>query len=89
MGGLGLGTAALLLVICADITACSVMLYNLGIGIKQVKTFVKIPWGKCTGLITLIAFVGMIWAEPLYDKFLYHPGYFQHELRSYRNDAAG
>ena len=69
MGGLGLGTAALLLVICADITACSVMLYNLGIGIKQVKTFVKIPWGKCTGLITLIAFVGMIWAEPLYDNF--------------------
>lgn len=69
MGGLGLGTAALILVICADITACSVMLYNLGIGIKQVKTFVKIPWGKCTGLITIIALVGMIWAEPLYNSF--------------------
>ena len=36
MGGLALGTVALVLVIGADITACSVMLYNLGIGVKQV-----------------------------------------------------
>ena len=69
MGGLALGTAALILVIGADITACSVMLYNLGIGVKQVKSFLKLSWGKVTGLITIIAFVGMIWAEPLYDNF--------------------
>lgn len=69
MGGLALGTAALVLVIAADITACSVMLYNLGIGVKQVRSFLKLSWGKVTGLITLIAFIGMIWAEPLYDSF--------------------
>ncbi|OUO87242.1 hypothetical protein B5F41_13490 [Gordonibacter sp. An232A] len=69
MGGLALGTVALVLVIGADITACSVMLYNLGIGVKQVKSFVKLSWGKVTGLITIIAFIGMIWAEPLYARF--------------------
>lgn len=69
MGGLALGTAALVLVIAADITAYSVMLYNLGIGVKQVRSFLKLSWGKVTGLITLIAFIGMIWAEPLYDSF--------------------
>ena len=45
------------------------MLYNLGIGVKQVKSFVKLSWGKVTGLITIIAFIGMIWAEPLYARF--------------------
>ena len=69
MGGLALGTVALILVICADITACSVMLYNLGIGVKQVKSFLKPSWGKVTGVITLIACIGMIWAEPLYARF--------------------
>lgn len=69
MGGLALGTAALILVIGADVTACSVMLYNLGIGVKQVKCFPKLSWGKVTGLITIIAFIGMIWAEPLYARF--------------------
>lgn len=69
MGGLALGTAALILVIGADVTACSVMLYNLGIGVKQVKCFLKLSWGKVTGLITIIAFIGMIWAEPLYARF--------------------
>lgn len=69
MGGLALGTVALVLVIGANITACSVMLYNLGIGVKQVKSFLKLSWGKVTGLITIIAFIGMIWAEPLYARF--------------------
>lgn len=69
MGGLALGTIALLLVISADITACSVMLYNLGIGLKQVKSFLKLSWGKVTGLIIIIAFIGMIWAEDLYANF--------------------
>ena len=39
MGGLALGTAALILVIGADVTACSVMLYNLGIGVEASKVF--------------------------------------------------
>ena len=69
MGGLPLGTVALLLVIAANVVACSVMLYNLGIGVKQVKAFLKPSWGKVTGLITLIACIGMIWAEALYARF--------------------
>lgn len=69
MGGLALGTIALLLVIAADVTACSVMIYNLGIGVKQIKSFVKLSWGKVTGLVTVIAIIGMVWAEPLYASF--------------------
>lgn len=69
MGGLALGAIALVLVIAADITACSVMIYNLGIGVKQIKSFLKFSWGKVTGLVTIIAIIGMIWAEPLYASF--------------------
>lgn len=69
MGGLPLGTIALLLVIAANIVACSVMLYNLGIGVKQVKWFLRLSWGKVTGLIAILACIGMIWAEDLYAHF--------------------
>ena len=69
MGGLPLGTIALLLIIGADICACALMIYNLGIGVKQIKAVLPLSWGKCTGIFAIIALVGMIWAEPLYDHF--------------------
>lgn len=69
LGGVALGVIALFLLLFANIAANSVMIYNLGLGLKQIKFFLNRPWGLVTGFLMALAVIGLIWAEPLYDRF--------------------
>lgn len=69
LGGVVIGVIALFLLLFANIAANSVMIYNLGLGLKQIKFFLNKPWGLVTGFLMVLAIIGLIWAGPLYDRF--------------------
>ncbi len=69
LGGAVIGVIALLLLCFANIAANSVMIYNLSIGLKQVKFFFTKSWGTVTGMVMIPAVIGLIWADALYDRF--------------------
>lgn len=69
LGGVTIGVIALILLLFANIAANSVMIYNLGLGLKQIKFFLNRSWGVVTGFLMILAVIGLIWAQPLYDRF--------------------
>ena len=69
LGGIAVGVIALVLLIFANVAANSIMIYNLGLGLKQIKFFLNKPWGVVTGFLIGLSVIGLIWAEPLYDRF--------------------
>lgn len=69
MGGLLVGTLALIAVGMANLTAVAIVTYNICLGFKQLKFFFKKSWTKVTGLFMCIVFIGMFFAIELYNNF--------------------
>lgn len=69
IGGLFVGTLALIAVGMANLTAVAIVSYNICLGFKQWKSFFKMNWTKVTGLFMCIVFIGMFFAIELYNNF--------------------
>lgn len=69
LGGILIGSFALFCVSVANLTACSIITYNICIGFKQIKFFFTKKWVQVTGIFMLPVFLGMFIATPLYDNF--------------------
>lgn len=69
MGGVFIGTLALIAVGMANLTAVAIVAYNICLGFKQWNCFAKLSWTKITGLFMCIVFVGMFFAIELYNNF--------------------
>lgn len=69
IGGVVIGSIALFSVSMANITACSIITYNICIGFKQIKFFFTKKWPVVTGIFMTPVVLGMFWATELYDNF--------------------
>lgn len=69
MGGLVVGTLALIAVGMANLTAVGIVTYNICLGFKQIQFFFKMKWIKVTGIFMCIVFIGMFFAIELYNNF--------------------
>ncbi len=69
MGGLVLGVFALFSVSIANLTACSIITYNICIGLKQIKFFFNKKWSFVTGAFLLPVILLMFWADVIYSQF--------------------
>ncbi|WP_169515450.1 cytosine permease [Anaerovorax odorimutans] len=69
IGGILLGIIALISLSMANLTACSIITYNICLGFKQIKFFYKKEWITVTGIFMIPVLIGMFFSTALYDKF--------------------
>lgn len=69
LGGVVIGSIALFCVSMANLTACSIITFNICIGFKQIKFFFTKKWPVVTGIFMIPVIIGMFWATELYDNF--------------------
>lgn len=69
IGGTVVGIFSLLCVSMANLTACSIVTYNICIGFKQIRFFFSKPWTMVTGCFMIPVVIGMFFSETLYENF--------------------
>lgn len=68
VGGLFFGGAALLLILIANISASSIMMYTAGLGMRHVPTFRNMPWTMLLAVAFIPVMAYVLWPEILYQK---------------------
>lgn len=68
VGGRWLGVAALLLVLVANISASSIMLYTAGLALRHVPACRKMNWNLLLALVSVPVLAFVIWPEELFAR---------------------
>ena len=68
VGGRWLGVAALLLVLIANISASSIMMYTAGLAMRHVPACRKMNWNLLLALVFVPVLAFVIWPQELYAK---------------------